>query len=88
MKKLPITLIALPVCAVASILGDLPDSTHAWAVHDPNRPRPPIVTMDEKDVPSDAIILLDGSEQLEGRRKGLWLGTLESPRRRNNFLWR
>lgn len=63
MKKLPITLIALPACAVASILGDLPDSTHAWAVHDPNRPRPPIVKMDEKDVPSDAIILLDGSEK-------------------------
>jgi len=51
-----------PALALGAIRGDLPDETHAWAVHDPNRPRPPVVTIGEGGVPSDAIVLLDGTE--------------------------
>ena len=49
--------------ASAGIMGDLPDATHAWAVHDPNRPRPPVVTVGANGVPSDATVLFDGSER-------------------------
>ena len=53
---------AMTPYALADILGDLPDATHAWAVHDPNRPRPPVVTVGAGGVPSDAVVLLDGTE--------------------------
>ena len=46
-----------PFLAFANIMGDLPDATHAWAVHDPNRPRPPVVSVGATGVPSDAIVL-------------------------------
>lgn len=52
----------VPSAADARILGALPDETHAWAVHDPNRPRPPVVRIDRKGVPSDAVVLWDGTE--------------------------
>ena len=53
---------AMTPYAQADILGDLPDVTHAWAVHDPNRPRPPVVAVVAGSVPSDAVVLLDGTE--------------------------
>ncbi len=45
--------------------GDPPDAHHPWAVHDSNRPQPPIVEPGENygDPPSDAIVLFDGSEE-------------------------
>ena len=57
-----LTAVALPTAASASILGDLSDETHAWAVHDPNRPRPPVVTVGADGVPSDAIRLVGSDE--------------------------
>ena len=61
------TLIALG-CALAAGLataepsGDRPDAFHAWAVHDVNRPDPAKVTVGKGGVPSDAIVLFDGTE--------------------------
>ena len=43
--------------------GELPDDAHAWCVHDLNRPNPAKVTADEGKVPSDAIVLFDGTEE-------------------------
>jgi hypothetical protein len=31
-------------CAEATFYGDPPDDRHPWAIHDPNRPQPPLVT--------------------------------------------
>ena len=49
--------------------GDPPDANHPWAVHDGNRPQPPIVepgtfsTQEKQGTPpSDAIVLFDGAE--------------------------
>lgn len=49
--------------------GDPPDDHHPWAVHDGNRPQPPVVvpgTFSTQDrpgkPPSDAIILFDGTD--------------------------
>lgn len=44
--------------------GDPPDAHHPWAVHDSNRPQPPIVEPGETygDPPSDAVVLFDGTE--------------------------
>ncbi len=48
--------------------GDPPDDTHPWAVHDRNRPQPPVVTPGTVSTqeqpgkpPSDAIVLFDGT---------------------------
>ncbi|MCQ2389212.1 MAG: DUF1080 domain-containing protein [Kiritimatiellae bacterium] len=43
--------------------GDRPDARHAWAVHDVNRPDPVKITADEGKVPSDAIVLFDGTAE-------------------------
>ena len=49
--------------------GDAPDDHHPWAIHDRNRPQPPLVTpgalstQDEPGKPpSDAIVLFDGTD--------------------------
>src|SRR5262245_60527961 len=49
--------------------GDPPDGHHPWAIHDPNRPQPKVVTPgafsspeQPGQPPSDAIILFDGSD--------------------------
>src|SRR5437867_4546023 len=49
--------------------GDPPDEHHPWAVHDPNRPQPKVVTPgtfsspeQPGQPPSDAIILFDGKD--------------------------
>src|SRR5438046_2779844 len=52
-----------------ALYGDPPDEHHPWAVHDPNRPQPKIVTPGSFSSPeqpgkppSDAIILFDGTD--------------------------
>lgn len=49
--------------------GDAPDEHHPWAVHDPNRPQPKVVTPgtfsspeQPGKAPSDAIVLFDGTD--------------------------
>lgn len=49
--------------------GDAPDANHPWAIHDRNRPQPPLVTPgtfssqeQPGKPPSDAIVLFDGTE--------------------------
>jgi len=49
--------------------GDPPDEHHPWAIHDPNRPQPKVVTPgtfsspeQPGQPPSDAIVLFDGSD--------------------------
>ena len=51
------------VVLFASLYGDTPDAKHAWAVHDWNRPKPAKVEVDAKGVPSDAIVLFDGTKE-------------------------
>ena len=43
--------------------GDRPDATHAWAVHDVNRPDPVKITVPQGGIPSDAIVLFDGTAE-------------------------
>ena len=64
MKKLMMTaLAALPAVALAGVYGDTPDAKHAWAVHDENRPKPSKVEVAANGVPSDAIVLFDGTKE-------------------------
>ena len=58
-----ITQAAVSAIAHPGLYGDAPDAKHAWAVHDWNRPKPHRVSVSEKGVPSDAIVLFDGSEK-------------------------
>ncbi len=55
--------VGLTASSYAYIAGDLPNDTHAWAVHDPNRPNPVKVSAEEGQIPSDAIILFDGTQK-------------------------
>src|SRR6185295_2342466 len=63
----------------AAFYGDPPDEHHPWAVHDPNRPQPKVVTPGSFSTPeqpgkppSDAIILFDGKDlsQWESAKDG------------------
>ena len=58
--------VATPVglAAKSAFFGDPPDNHHPWAVHDHNRPLPPVVTpaANIAQPPSDAIVLFDGTE--------------------------
>jgi len=68
---LPIYVFAFTASAVLAdgpFYGDPPDATHPWAIHDMNRPQPPLVkpgTFSSQEqpgqAPSDAIILFDGT---------------------------
>ena len=49
--------------ASAAVYGDCPDAKHAWAVHDWNRPKPHRVSVSPSGVPSDAIVLFDGTKE-------------------------
>jgi hypothetical protein len=64
MKKLLFLSVAAGMSAAlsAAIYGDTPDAKHAWAVHDKNRPNPVKVTANPGGIPSDAVILFDGSK--------------------------
>jgi len=64
MKNLvSIAFVAAPVAVLAGLYGDTPDAKHAWAVHDWNRPKPVKVEVNEKGIPSDAIVLFDGTKE-------------------------
>ena len=51
------------VKSAVGVYGDVPDSKHAWAVHDGNRPNPVKVSAEPGQVPSDATVLFDGTEE-------------------------
>ena len=55
--------VLVPGAVFAGLYGDTPNATHAWSVHDGNRPKPSRVTVDENGVPSDAIVLFDGTKE-------------------------
>lgn len=83
-----------------AFFGAPPDDHNPWAVHDRNRPQPPVVEPAARpgNPPSDAIVLFDGTpESLENwkherpndKRKANWLledGALVAPRRAGNLL--
>ena len=52
-------------CAHGAFFGDPPDEYHPWAVHDQNRPQPPVVQPAGVigAPPSDALVLFDGSQE-------------------------
>lgn len=63
-----------PVLADGGFYGDPPDETHPWALHDMNRPQPPLVTPGTFSTqeqpgrpPSDAVVLFDGTEAMLGK---------------------
>ena len=65
---LTLTFTAAPSFADGAFYGDPPDETHPWAIHDMNRPQPPLVTPGTFSTPeqpgkppSDAIVLCDGT---------------------------
>jgi len=62
MKK-TMMMLAAGVAAVAlgEPSGDRPDERHAWSVHDVNRPDPAKVEVGRDGIPSDAIVLFDGT---------------------------
>ncbi len=64
MKQNLIVLVAA-VCALAHAepSGDRPDFRHAWAVHDVNRPDPVKIEAKAGAIPSDAIVLFDGTAE-------------------------
>ncbi|MBO7683575.1 MAG: DUF1080 domain-containing protein [Kiritimatiellae bacterium] len=62
---------------------DTPDATHAWGVHDRNRPNPAKVSAEPGVPPSDAIVLFDGTE---ASFKANWRHARE--KRRADWLFR
>ena len=61
-KRLSVVFAAATACAIAAPNGDRPDARHAWSVHDENRPNAPEISAEEGQVPSDAIVLFDGTQ--------------------------
>lgn len=55
--------VVAPLSVFAGLYGDVPDAKHAWCVHDMNRPLPARVAFDAKGIPSDAIVLFDGTRE-------------------------
>jgi hypothetical protein len=67
-------LTSFPALADGPFYGDPPDATHPWALHDMNRPQPPVVTPGTFSTPdqpgrppSDAIVLFDGTAASLGK---------------------
>lgn len=64
----------VPVFADGPFYGDPPNETHPWALHDMNRPQPPVVTPGTFSTPgqpgrppSDAVVLFDGTPATLGK---------------------
>ena len=64
MKRIFTMIVCLAVTYMARTepSGDRPDDAHAWAVHDVNRPDPVKITVPQGGIPSDAIVLFDGTQ--------------------------
>lgn len=84
MKRMPFSILVTIIACEAwaseqGIYGDIPDDKHAWAVHDWNRPKPSKVEAAayvQTGVPSDAIILFDGTKESFERN---WCDTKGNP---------
>ena len=64
MKRIAFAAASVAAFAVfAEPSGDRPDAEHAWAVHDVNRPDPVKVEVPQGGIPSDAIVLFDGTAE-------------------------
>ena len=70
MKKIHILSVVAACAAVpafaapdAKVFGDTPNAKHAWSVHDRNRPNPVKISAEAGCIPSDAIVLFDGSRE-------------------------
>ena len=67
MKIAILMLSSAAVCAAsaapAAVYGDIPDSRHAWSVHDRNRPNPVKVSAEPGVPPGDATVLFDGTRE-------------------------
>jgi hypothetical protein len=68
----------------ARFYGEPPDAHHPWAVHDMNRPQPPLVVPGEErgDPPSDAVVLFDGKASAEN-----WMHLRPDDKRKNDWLF-
>jgi hypothetical protein len=73
------------VLDAARFMGDPPDEHHPWAVHDVNRPQPPLVVPGERcgDPPSDAVVLFDGSRATAEN----WEHVRPDDKRRNDWVF-
>ena len=61
--KLATCLVLAAGALVAAPTGDRPDARHAWAVHDDHRPQAPKIEAPEGGIPSDAMVLFDGTAE-------------------------
>lgn len=70
--------------AERAFFGDPPNEYYPWAVHDRNRPQPPIVTPGSQigEAPSDAIVLFDGTESSFGK----WVHERPDNERQQNWF--
>lgn len=61
---LTVVILAITGCTEQQIVGGTEQQIGRWAVHDKNRPNPPVVTPGRYDheLPSDAIVLFDGTD--------------------------
>lgn len=62
-NKLCAIIIFTSILSFAEPSGDRPNESHAWSVHDTNRPDPIKVEVHPGQAPSDAYILFDGTEE-------------------------
>jgi hypothetical protein len=90
----------LGICGVLSLLGagcaaTQPKKEYRWAVNDPNRPLPKVVTPGQTDAepPSDAVVLFDGKDlskwEIEKGKPAAWKvenGYMEIAPRTGNIL--
>lgn len=65
--------------------GDPPDAHHPWAVHDSNRPQPPLVEPGANygEPSSDAVVLLDGTQDSFGN----WVHLRPDDKRKQDWLF-
>ncbi|PXA04304.1 DUF1080 domain-containing protein [Coraliomargarita sinensis] len=87
MKKILILLTLLAgfsALDAARFYGEPPDEHHPWAVHDMNRPQPPLVVPGDEygDPPSDAIVLFEGKQSQEN-----WKHLRPDDKRKNDWIF-
>lgn len=62
-SPLSVSVALFPALLMAAPTGDRPDAQHPWAVHDDHRPEAAKVDVPENGIPSDAIVLFDGTAE-------------------------